>query len=38
MCATRITRNSETDFTTQQLWDTVTPRLLNFAETPQFSF
>jgi protein-L-isoaspartate(D-aspartate) O-methyltransferase len=38
MCATRITRNSETDFTTQQLWDTVTPRLLNFAETAQFSF
>ncbi|MEI8030754.1 MAG: protein-L-isoaspartate O-methyltransferase [Comamonadaceae bacterium] len=38
MCTTRITRNSETDFTTQQLWDTVTPRLLNFAETPQFSF
>jgi protein-L-isoaspartate(D-aspartate) O-methyltransferase len=38
MCAARITRNSETDFRTQQLWDTVTTRLLNFVETPQFSF
>jgi protein-L-isoaspartate(D-aspartate) O-methyltransferase len=38
MCATIITRTSKTEFKTGQPWDTVAPRLLNFPETPQFSF
>jgi protein-L-isoaspartate(D-aspartate) O-methyltransferase len=38
MCATIITRTSKTEFKSGQPWDTVAPRLLNFPETPQFSF
>lgn len=38
MYATRVTRNSETDYQTTQLWDTVVPRLLNFPEPARFHF
>ena len=38
MCATIITRHSETDFRTAQPWDTIAPRLQNFAEPSRFSF
>jgi protein-L-isoaspartate(D-aspartate) O-methyltransferase len=38
MRATIVTRTSETDFKTSQPWDTVAPRLLNFAEPSRFQF
>jgi len=38
MCATIVTRTSDTNFRTVQRWDTVAPRLQNFAEPSQFSF
>jgi protein-L-isoaspartate(D-aspartate) O-methyltransferase len=38
MCATLITRTSSTDFRSVQQWDTIAPRLQNFAEPSRFSF
>jgi len=38
MTATLITRTSNTDFRTTRPWDTVAPRLKNFAERSRFSF
>ncbi len=38
MRATVVTRNSATDFTTVQEWDTVAPRLRNFPEPSRFKF
>ena len=38
MRATFITRNSEAAWTTTEPWDTVAPRLVNFAEHSHFSF
>jgi protein-L-isoaspartate(D-aspartate) O-methyltransferase len=38
MRATFITRNSETAWTTTEPWDTVTPRLVSFAEHAHFKF
>ena len=38
MTATLITRTSNTDFRTTRPWDTVAPRLKNFAEPSRFSF
>lgn len=38
MCATLITRTSATNFHTARPWDTVAPRLQNFAEASSFSF
>ena len=38
MRATFITRTGETTFTTAQPWDTVAPRLANFAEPSRFQF
>jgi protein-L-isoaspartate(D-aspartate) O-methyltransferase len=38
MCATLITRTGETEFRTETLWDTVAPRLQNFAEHSGFTF
>ena len=38
MRATLITRNSDTAWTTAQPWDTIAPRLVNFAEHSAFSF
>lgn len=38
MCATIITRTGEADFRTAQPWDTIAPRLQNFAEPSRFSF
>jgi protein-L-isoaspartate(D-aspartate) O-methyltransferase len=38
MRATVVTRNSETDFSTLQPWDTVAPRLRNFPEPSRFKF
>lgn len=38
MCATIITRHSETEFKTSQPWDTVAPRLQNFPAPSQFQF
>ncbi len=38
MCATLITRTGETEFRTEALWDTVAPRLQNFAEHSRFTF
>jgi protein-L-isoaspartate(D-aspartate) O-methyltransferase len=38
MRATVVTRNSDTDFSTVQEWDTVAPRLRNFPEPSRFKF
>jgi protein-L-isoaspartate(D-aspartate) O-methyltransferase len=38
MRATLVTRNSATDFSTVQAWDTVAPRLRNFPEPSRFKF
>ena len=38
MRATVVTKNSETDFSTVQEWDTVAPRLRNFPEPSRFKF
>lgn len=38
MCVTLCVRQSETDFKTTQPWDTVAPRLRNFAEPSVFTF
>ena len=38
MRATIVTRVGESQFRTQQPWDTVAPRLLNFPEPSRFSF
>jgi protein-L-isoaspartate(D-aspartate) O-methyltransferase len=38
MCATFITRTSDTNFRTTKPWDTIAPRLQNFAEHSHFSF
>jgi protein-L-isoaspartate(D-aspartate) O-methyltransferase len=38
MCATFITRVSESDYRTTQPWDTVAQRLVNFPEPSSFSF
>jgi protein-L-isoaspartate(D-aspartate) O-methyltransferase len=38
MCATFITRTSATNFRTTKPWDTIAPRLQNFAEHSRFSF
>jgi protein-L-isoaspartate(D-aspartate) O-methyltransferase len=38
MRATVVTRTGETSFTTQQPWDTVVPRLVNFPEPSHFQF
>ena len=38
MRATIVTRNSETEFSTVQSWDTLAPRLQNFAEPSRFKF
>jgi protein-L-isoaspartate(D-aspartate) O-methyltransferase len=38
MCATFITRTSDTNFRTTKPWDTIAPRLQNFAEHSRFSF
>jgi protein-L-isoaspartate(D-aspartate) O-methyltransferase len=38
MRATFVTRTSNTDFRTTHPWDTVAPRLKNFAEPSRFSF
>jgi protein-L-isoaspartate(D-aspartate) O-methyltransferase len=38
MRATVVTRNSETDFSTVQSWDTLAPRLQNFPEPSRFKF
>jgi protein-L-isoaspartate(D-aspartate) O-methyltransferase len=38
MRTTIVRRNSASDFLTTQPWDTVAPRLQNFAELPQFRF
>ena len=38
MCATFITRTSDTNFRTSKPWDTIAPRLQNFAERPRFQF
>jgi protein-L-isoaspartate(D-aspartate) O-methyltransferase len=38
MRATVVTRNSATDFTTLQAWETVAPRLRNFPEPSRFKF
>jgi protein-L-isoaspartate(D-aspartate) O-methyltransferase len=38
MRATVVTRNSATDFSTTQSWDTVAPRLRNFPEPSRFKF
>jgi protein-L-isoaspartate(D-aspartate) O-methyltransferase len=38
MRATFVTRSSNTDFRTTHPWDTVAPRLKNFAEPSRFSF
>lgn len=38
MYTTLITRTSDTNFTSSQVWDTVIPRLLNFPEPSQFKF
>jgi len=38
MCATFITRTSETNFRTTKPWDTIAPRLQSFAEHSRFSF
>lgn len=38
MRATRMRRASDTQFESLQGWDTVAPRLLNFAEPPRFRF
>ena len=38
MRATVVTRNSETDFSTLQSWDTLAPRLQNFPEPSRFKF
>lgn len=38
MRATVVTRTGEASFTTQQPWDTVVPRLLNFPEPSHFQF
>jgi len=38
MRALRITRNSQTDFSSVALWDSVVPRLDNFPQPPRFKF
>ena len=38
MRATFVTRTGETSYTTTQPWDTVAPRLANFAEPSRFNF
>lgn len=38
MRATFVTRNSESGYTTDQPWDTVAPRLLNFPSPSRFTF
>ena len=38
MRATVVTRNSDTDFSTVQSWDTVAPRMQSFAEPSRFTF
>ena len=38
MRATIVTRNSATDFSTVQSWDTLAPRLQNFSEPSRFKF
>ena len=38
MCATFVTRVSDTECRTTQPWDTVAPRLVNFAERSSFVF
>ena len=38
MRATVVTKNSDTDFSTLQEWDTVAPRLRNFPEPSRFKF
>ena len=38
MRATIVTRNSETEFSTVQSWDTLAPRLQNFPEPSRFKF
>ena len=38
MCATFVTRTSETGFASNQPWDTVAPRLLNFKQPSAFRF
>lgn len=38
MRATIVTRNSETNFSTVQAWDTMAPRLQNFPEPSRFKF
>ena len=36
--ATVVTRVDDAGFSTQQPWDTIAPRLRNFAEPSRFSF
>ena len=38
MRATIVTRTGQTEFQTSQPWDTLAPRLLNFAESSKFHF
>ena len=38
MCATRISRTGEAEFTTKVLWDSVAPALLNFPAPSHFHF
>jgi protein-L-isoaspartate(D-aspartate) O-methyltransferase len=38
MCATFVTRNGPTDFSTLQPWDCDAPRLQNFPEPSGFAF
>ena len=38
MCATLVTRVGDAAFRTEQGWDTVAPRLLNFPEPSKFNF
>lgn len=38
MQATLVTRTSETQYRTTTPWDTVAPRLLNFPQSPRFTF
>lgn len=38
MYATRYTREGQTQFSSQQLFDTVLPRLTGFTEPSQFKF
>jgi protein-L-isoaspartate(D-aspartate) O-methyltransferase len=38
MNTTLVTRTSDTDYRTTQTWETVAPRLQNFAEPSHFKF